>query len=128
MENNYIFDVKGVGIYLVCSKLYMYGGIICYNEGKNNTDIYSNENSTNNSSSQLYALFQRCFGIAIFAQSYSEIYLYKGEISNNCARNNAKSNLISPKEKNLTNLSAINSCIYGSAIYFTDSQLYISSF
>ena len=123
MEKDYIFDVKGVGIYMVCSKLYMYGGIICYNEGKNNTDIYSNENSTNNTNSKLYALCQRCSGIAIFAHSYSKIYLYNGEISNNYARNNAKSNLISPKGNTLTKLSAIDSCIYGSAIYFADSKL-----
>ena len=45
MESNYIYDVKGVGIYLKCAKLYMYGGKICYNEGINNTDISSNKNS-----------------------------------------------------------------------------------
>ena len=95
MTDDYSFDIKGVGIYLTCSKLYMYGGIIFKNEGINNTDIYSNQNSTNYNSI-LFGLYQRCSGIAIYAQEYSKFYLYKGEISNNYARNNAKSNIITP--------------------------------
>ena len=47
MESNYIYDARGVGIYLKCAKLYMYGGKICNNEGINNTNIFSNKNSTN---------------------------------------------------------------------------------
>ena len=45
MTNNYVFDVKGVGIYLYHSLLNIYGGKICINKGINNTDIYSNKNS-----------------------------------------------------------------------------------
>ena len=122
MEKDYIFDIKGVGIYLICAKLYMYGGVIYNNEGINNTDIYSNKNSTNSINSNLYGLYQTCSGIGIYGQSYSKIYLYKGEISNNYARNNAKSNLISPIEKTKTSLNVINNSIYGPAINFTNSE------
>ena len=104
-----------------CSKLYMYGGKICKNEGINNTDIYYNQNSTN-FNSQLYGIYQRCSGIGIYGETYSKIYLYKGEISNNYAKNNAKTNLISPKEKTVTTLNNIFNCIYGSAIDLSSSE------
>ena len=122
MEDDYVFDVGGEAIFLTCSKLYMYGGKICYNEGINNTEIYSNKNSTNNNNIKIFGLYQRCFGIAIFGQRYSKIYLYKGEISNNYARNNAKSYLIEPNEKTITNLSCIDNSISGSALYFAYSE------
>ena len=121
METSYMYDVGGVGISLICSKLYMYGGIICYNEGINNIDISSNKNSTNNNS-KLYGLFQRCLGIAILSENYSKLYLYKGEISNNYAKNNGKLYLVEPKENTITKLSQINNCIYGSALYLLDSE------
>ena len=121
MESNYIYEVKGAGISLTCSKLYMYGGIICYNEGINNTDISSNKNSTNNNS-KLYGLNQCCLGIAILSENYSKLYLYKGEISNNYAKNNGKLKLVEPKENTITKLSQINNCIYGSALYLANSE------
>ena len=73
---------------------------------RNNSDIYSNENSTN-SNSKLYAIYQRCAGIAIYGETYSKLYLYKGEISNNYAKNNAKTKLIFPKEKAFTTLKVL---------------------
>ena len=117
MTNSYFFDVKGVGIYLYHSILNIYGGKICNNKGINNTEIYSNKNSTNNNSTNLYGLYQRCCGIAIFEDIYSKVNLYKGEISNNIAINNAKVSLITPNENKKTNISEIYNCIYGSAIY-----------
>ena len=125
MQKDYSFEVRGAGIHLMFSKLYMYGGIICNNEGIINTDIYSNKNSTNNNSKE-YGIYQRCFGAAIFAEDHSKIYLYKGEISNNYSRNNAKYNLIEPIEKTITNLNFIHNEIYGGAIsiYFSELEMF----
>ena len=123
LDINSIFDIRGVGIFLSCSTLYMYGGIICNNEGKNNTDIFSNNNSTNNNNYiKLNGLYQRCSGVAIFSENNSKLYLYKGEISNNYARNNTKSTIIEPKENTITNLSEISHCIYGSALSISGSE------
>jgi len=131
MENDYIFEVRGVVIFMNCAKLYMYGGKISNNEGINNTNIFSNifsnKNSTNSNNNQkLYGLYQRYLGIAIYSEGYSKIYLYKGEISNNYAENNAKSNLIEPIEKTITKLSEVSHCIYGSGLYFnyTDFEMF----
>ena len=110
------YDMKGV-IFLSNSTLNMLGGKICFNKCINNSYIYSNENSTNNDTENTYAVYQRCLGTAIYADYISKVYLRKGEISNNIAENNAKINLITPKEGKKTKLSAIYHSINGSAIY-----------
>ena len=121
MKKDYIYDAKGAGIFMNYAELYMYGGKICKNEGIINTDIYSNQNSTN-FNSQLYGIYHRCSGIAIYGKYDSKLYLYKGEISNNYAKNNAKINLISPKENTITNIKAIINYIYGSTLYLEYSE------
>ena len=70
MQKDYSFEVRGAGMDLMFSKLYLYGGIICNNEGIINSDIYSNKNYTNNNSKG-YGIYQRCFGSAIFAEDHS---------------------------------------------------------
>ena len=122
-DSNYLYDVKGAGIYLNNSSLNMYGGKISNNEGINNTEIYTNKNWANNSSN--YRLSQSCFGTAIYAEAKSKINLYKGEISNNISTNNAKTNLITPNEGTIINLSSISDMIYGSALFCNDTDLKI---
>ena len=123
MEQTFMFDMRGVGIYLIRSILNMFGGKICDNEAINNTDIYSNQNSTNGNN-RAFSLSQRIYGTGIFGEK-SSIFLYKGEISNNCSKNNAKTNLITPIEKTVTNLNGIFSCTNGSAIHLINSELEI---
>ena len=115
MTKNLTYDVKG-GIFLENSTFNMFGGKICNNQLINNSDIYSNENSTNNGNTA-YSVSQRSIGAAIYADYISKVYLYRGEISNNTAENNAKINLITPKGEKKTKLSSISQSIYGSAIY-----------
>ena len=118
MDNNYSYNVKGVAIYLRTSTLNIFGGKICNNTGINNSEIYSNENSSNGE----YSLNQQCYGCAIYAENYARVNLYKGEISNNIAINNSKSNIITPIDEQITNINSISSCIYGSALYFSSSE------
>ena len=77
-----------------------FGGKICNNKGINNSEIYSNENSTIGG----YAKFQRCLGGIIYSEHFSNVNLFKGEISDNFAKNNSKSNIISPQEDKITNI------------------------
>ena len=116
MIGNLGYDNKGV-IYLIISTLNMYGGKICNNQCINNSDIYSNENSTNNNVETVYSVYQRCYGGVIYADYVSKIYLRKGEISDNIAQNNGKINLITPKVAKKTKVGGITQNIYGSAIY-----------
>ena len=122
METGYIYDSRGVGIFMYCSILNMYDGKICNNEGINNSDIYTNKDATNNNNAKTLNLYQRCLGIGIYADLNSHIYLHKGEISNNKAINNAKTNLITPVGDKKTNLNIIYNCIFGSAIYTNNSE------
>ena len=55
--------------------------------------IVTNINATNLKLKNA-GLNQSCQGIGIFAHKNSEVYLHKGEISNNIAINNAKTFLI----------------------------------
>ena len=87
-------------------------GKICNNKSINNSEIYSNESS----------LYQRCLWTAIYTEFFSKVNLYKGEISDNIAINNAKTYLITPKDELKTNLNEINSCIYGPGIYCINSE------
>ena len=120
MAKTYTYDVKGIAIYLRSSTLNIYGGKICNNKGINNSEIYSNENSTKSG----YSLNQRCLGI-IFSEYFSKIYLHKGIISDNTMINNAKTNLITPKGEKITNITDLNSCIYGSALFCKNSKIEI---
>ena len=43
---NIFYDVRGAAIYLFSSTLNVFGGKICNNKEVNNSEIYSNENST----------------------------------------------------------------------------------
>ena len=117
LASNYFYDVRGTVIYLRSSTLNVFGGKICNNKGINNSEIYSNENSTNGT----YSLNQRILGGIIFADSLANVNLYKGEISDNYAVNNSKSNIITSKKEKTTNIDSINSCIYGSLMYFSSA-------
>ena len=55
MDNPRYYEVRGAAIYLQSSTLNIFGGKICNNKGINNSEIYSNENSTNGD----YTLNQR---------------------------------------------------------------------
>ena len=116
MTGNLGYDNKGV-IYLIISTLNMYGGKICNNQCINNSDIYSNENSTNNNVETVYSVYQRCYGGVIYADYVSKVYLHKGEISDNITQNNGKINLITPKVAKKTKVGGITHNIYGSVIY-----------
>ena len=116
MTENLVCDNKGV-IYLFISTLNMCGGKICNNQCINNSDIYSNENSTNNDVETAYSVYQRCYGGVIYADYVSKVYLHKGEISDNITQNNSKINLITPKVAKKTKVGGIDHNIYGSAIF-----------
>jgi hypothetical protein len=125
IESDRKYDAKGA-IYLSNSTFNMYGGKICNNQCINNCELFTNENSTNNENSTSYDIYQRSVGAAIYANHTVKIHLYKGEISNNFAINNAIINLITPKEENKkTNLRDIVQSIYGSAIYAYYSRIEI---
>ena len=119
MDSPRYYEVRGAAIYLQSSTLNIFGGKICNNKGINNSEIYSNENSTNGD----YTLNQRFLGAIIYSDNVSNVNLYKGEISDNIAINNSKSNIIAPKNGKITNIYGINSCIYGSILYLSNSLL-----
>ena len=62
-------------------------------------------------------LEQNCKGVGIFATKNSQIFLYKGEISNNLAINSGKIFLKNPQNEKKNKIALINSCICGSAIF-----------
>ena len=106
------------------STLNIFDGKICSNECINNSEIFLNKDSINNSPNT-YQLFQSFCGVGICADLISKVHLYKGEISNNISRNNAKLNLISPVEGTKTNLNEVNICIQGSGIYGNNCEIEI---
>ena len=121
IDNDYLFIVRGAGIYMANkSILNIYNGKIYGNKGINNSCVYSNVNSTNlkvKSSS----LHQDCQGVGIYACKNSEIYLHKGEISNNTAINNAKTFLITPQNNKSTKIFETFNSIYGAGIFLQNS-------
>ena len=126
LDKDFLYCVRGAGIFMHNKCTFnMYNGKITNNKGINNSCIYSNINSscvkTKNS-----LIHQNCRGIGIFASNNSEIYLHKGEISNNTAINNGKINFISPKNDKNTKISEIFSCIYGAGIYSINSKFEMS--
>ena len=88
LDNDFLYCVRGAGIYMNNCILNIYNGKICNNQGINNSSIFSNINSTTLKKNA--TIHQNCQGIGIFASKNSEIYLHKGEISNNTAINNGK--------------------------------------
>ena len=82
MSSDLRYDVEGA-IFLENTSFNMYGGKICNNQSINNSEIYSNENSTNNNIKSNYNIYQRCFGTAIYADYTTKLNLFRGEISNN---------------------------------------------
>ena len=122
LDKDLLFCTRGVGLYMMnkCI-LHMYGGKISNNKGINNSVVYSNINATNQKIKNA-GINQSCQGIGIFAISNSEIYLHKGEISNNIAINNAKTFLITPQNGRNTQIFEIFDCAYGSAIYLHSSK------
>ena len=122
IDNDFLYCVRGAGIYMNnrCI-LNMYNGKICNNKGINNSSIYSNANSSNLKIKNA-TLHQNCQGIGIFASKNCEIYLHKGEISNNTAINNGKIYFVKPKNDKNTKINEIFSCIYGAGIYSISSK------
>ena len=123
IDNDFLFCVRGVALYISYkSKLNIYDIKIHNNKGINNSQVYTNDNSTNLKVKNS-CIHQNCKGIGIFGCKNSEINLYKGEISNNIAINNSKTFLISPKNQKTTKISEIYCCIYGCGIYLEKSKL-----
>ena len=122
LDNDFIYCVRGAGIYM-CNNciLNMYDGKICNNQGINNSSIFSNINSTT-LKKKTATIHQNCQGIGIFASKNSEIYLHKGEISNNTAINNGKIIIRKAKKEKITKIYEIFSNIYGSGIYLLNSK------
>ena len=122
LDKDLLFCTRGVGLYMINkSILHMYGGKISNNKGINNSVVYTNINATNQKVKNA-GINQSCQGIGIYAHKNSEIYLHKGEISNNFAINNAKTFLITPQNGKNTQIFEIFDCIYGSAIYLHSSK------
>ena len=126
IDNDFFYCVRGAGIYMHCRCTFnMYNGKIIKNQGINNSSIYTNINSSNlkikNSGIQ-----QNCQGIGIFANKNSELYLHKGEISNNSAINNGKIHFLTPQNNKNTKIFEIFSCIYGSGVYSISSKFEMS--
>ena len=116
-KNVIFYCSRGAGIYMINNSiLNMYGGKISNNKGINNTRIYSNINSTILKDKNA-KLEQNCKGVGIFATKNSQIFLYKGEISNNLAINSGKIFLKNPQNEKKNKIVLINSCICGSAIF-----------
>jgi predicted DNA-binding protein YlxM (UPF0122 family) len=122
IDKDFLYCVRGTGIFMhnKC-KFNMHEGKIIKNKGINNSSIYSNINSTNIKLKNS-VIHQNCQGIGIFASNNSEIYLHKGEISNNTAINNGKIHFITPQKNKSTKIPEIFSCIYGAGIYSINSK------
>ena len=73
MTSNLTYDARGT-IFLSLSTLNMYGGKICNNQLVNNSDLYSNENSTNNDNQTAYAVYQRSV-VLQFMQTVLQKYI-----------------------------------------------------
>ena len=122
VKDNLIFSARGAGIYMIRkSILNMYDGKIINNKGINNSKIFSNINSSSSKSKEI-KLEQQCQGIGICANQNCQIYLHKGEISNNIAINAGKIMLKSPGNNKKNKIHAINTCIYGTAIFIGNNS------
>ena len=127
IDNDFIYCVRGAGIYMnnKCI-LNMFNGKITNNKGINNSSIYSNINSSHLKVNVNRNLHQNCQGIGIFASKNCEIYLHKGEISNNTAINNGKIFFKTPNNEKISNIFEIYSFIYGAGIYSMSSKVEIN--
>ena len=121
LDNDFLYCVRGAGIYMNNCILNIYNGKICNNQGINNSSIFSNINSTTLKKKNA-TIHQNCQGIGIFASKNSEIYLYKGEISNNTAINNGKIHIRKSKNEKISKIFEIFSNIYGAGIYLINSK------
>ena len=121
LDNDFLYCVRGVGIYMNNCILNIYNGKICNNQGINNSSIFSNINSTTLKKKNA-TIHQNCQGIGIFASKNSEIYLHKGEISNNTAINNGKIHIRKSKNEKISKIFEIFSNIYGAGIYLINSK------
>ena len=126
IDKDFIYCVRGAGLYMnnKCI-LNMFNGKITNNKGINNSSIYSNINSSHLKVKNA-SLHQNCQGIGIFASKNCEIYLHKGEISNNTAINNGKIFFKTPNNEKMSNIFEIYSCIYGAGIYSISSKVEIN--
>ena len=126
IDKDFIYCVRGAGLYMnnKCI-LNMFNGKITNNKGINNSSIYSNINSSHLKVKNA-SLHQNCQGIGIFASKNCEIYLHKGEISNNTAINNGKIFFKTPNNEKINNIYEIYSCIYGAGIYSMSSKVEIN--
>ena len=121
LDNDFLYCVRGAGIYMNNCILNIYNGKICNNQGINNSSIFSNINSTTLKKKNA-TIHQNCQGIGIFASKNSEIYLHKGEISNNTAINNGKIHIRKSKNEKISKIFEIFSNIYGAGIYLINSK------
>ena len=121
LDNEFLYCVRGAGIYMNNCILNIYNGKICNNQGINNSSIFSNINSTTLKKKNA-TIHQNCQGIGIFASKNSEIYLHKGEISNNTAINNGKIHIRKSKNEKISKIFEIFSNIYGAGIYLINSK------
>ena len=121
LDNDFLYCVRGAGIYMNNCILNIYNGKICNNQGINNSSIFSNINSTTLKKKNA-TIHQNCQGIGIFASKNSEIYLHKGEISNNTAINNGKIDIRKSKNEKISKIFEIFSNIYGAGIYLINSK------
>ena len=118
-----LYCCRGAGIYMINkSILNMFGGKIMNNQGINNTKIYSNINSTKVKKKD-GKLEQNCRGIGIFASKSCQLFLHKGEISNNTAINSGKIFLNCPKNDEKNKIYNVSSSIFGVAIFLNNSYL-----
>ena len=118
------YDSRGAGIYMINkSILNMYDGKIINNKGINNSIIYSNFNSTILKDKNA-KLEQNCNGIGVFATKNCQVFLFKGEISNNMAINSGKIFIKENKNGKQNEFSIINSSICGMAIYLENNSYF----
>lgn len=122
-KESILYCSRGAGIYMINkSILNMFGGKISNNQGINNSKIYSNINSTK-VKKKGGKLEQNCKGIGIFASKSCQLFLHKGEISNNTAINSGKIFLNSPQNNEKNKIHTVNSCIFGVALFLNNSYL-----
>ena len=124
IKDNIFYCSRGAGIYMINkSILNMYDGKICNNKGINNSIIYTNLESSKFKKKNS-KIEQNCKGVGIFANKNCKVFLFKGEISNNIAINSGKIFLKTSENNQINDISVINSCIYGSAIFLANNSYF----
>ena len=119
-----LYCSRGAGIYMINkSILNMFGGKIYNNQGINNSKIYSNINSTQIKKKD-GKIEQNCQGVGIFSSKSCQLFLHKGEISNNIAINSGKIFLTSPQNNEKNKIYNVNSGIFGAAIFLSNDSYF----